>query len=134
MQNKSNKGRKSQMTIEFLIVVGLSIAISFGFLMVFSDVYKSILNDRRNNLFEDFGRGLQIEVNTAAQMKSGFEREIDIPEKLSGFEYDISLVSDTLVVEYENGVKAFIISNITGAFVKGINTIKNVNGTACLNC
>lgn len=126
--------KKSQVTIEFFVMIGMSMVVVFGFIFMFSEVYKDVLNEKRDNSFEDYGKSIQIEILTSSQMFEGYVREIKIPEKIDFFSFNISTISNTLVIEYLNGVVTYPIPNTTGDFVYGTNTIKNINGSVCINC
>ena len=65
-------------------------------LFVFKEIQEDINTDKRNNLFKDFSKSLQIEIQTASQVRPGYYREITIDQKLNGYEYSLSTGKNTL--------------------------------------
>ncbi|MBT3464878.1 hypothetical protein HOD20_02820 [archaeon] len=129
-----HNGKKSQMTFEFLTMIGMGMIVIYGFIFVFSEIRNDALIDKKNNAFLDFGKSLQIELTSASQMNKGYSRSIIIPEKISFSDYEINLTSNTMIIDYESGNSIFTIPDSSGQFIKGTNIISNVNGSICINC
>jgi hypothetical protein len=105
-----------------------------GFTVIFSELYQDNLSDKQNLLIEDFAYSVQNEFVIAIQTKPGYTRQFEVPTKLEGFSYDVSINSNMLVFEYGDNIFSLPIPKVQGNIVKGTNTIKNKNNTICLNC
>ena len=104
------------------------------FTVVFSELYQDNLRDKKRIIFEDYRYSLQNEFLIAKQTKPGYTRVFYIPQKLEGFDFEVSIINNILLLNYSDNVVYFSIPNITGYIQKGDNIITNQNNVLCLNC
>ena len=104
------------------------------FMVVFSELYQDNLSDKKRIIAEDFGYSLQNEFIIAGETKSGYSREFEIPTTLEGYEYEVYIVNNVLVINYTENVFALPIPEVTGDLKDGINRISHINNTICVNC
>jgi hypothetical protein len=104
------------------------------FMVIFSELYQDNLRDKKAILAQDFGYSLQNEFMMAAQARSGYSRTFDIPQNLEGFPYDVSIISNVLVINYTDNIFSLPIPEANGIIKKGTNIIANKNNTICINC
>jgi len=104
------------------------------FTVIFSELYQDNISDKKRILFEDYGYGLQNEFLMAKQTRPGYTRTFEIPQNLEGFDYQIRIINNVLILNYTVNTFQISIPNVTGNIIKGTNTIINENDTLCLNC
>ena len=125
---------RAQASVEFMFMIMFATAMIVIFMFVYSEMYQDSLREKQTILFSDFGASLQREMMTAAYAKEGYLRTLDIPEDLDGYDYEILVVQQTLIINASHASGAYIIPNSTGQFVKGQNTLRNIDGSICINC
>ena len=104
------------------------------FAAIFSELYQDNLRDKKRILFEDYGYGLQNEFIMAKQTRPGYTRTFEIPQNLEGFDFQVFIIKNVLLLNYSDNIIHLSIPNITGYVQKGTNVITNQNNTLCLNC
>jgi hypothetical protein len=77
---------------------------------------------------QDFGISLKNEITTASEMENGYIREIELPKKLSGKEYTITIDESLsgnsyIIVKSELNEMYFNIPKTTGTMGPGNNII-----------
>ncbi len=124
--------RKSEVTIEFISLVGFLLIIFIIVLIVIglknNDISTStIYSDaqRTSNLIAN-------EINFAASIR-GYYRVFEIPPKLvNNIEYSVSINTDFRLVEIKWDTKSvtsnIITNNVSGTINPGVNKIKNDGG------
>lgn len=87
------KARKGQAAAEFLVFTGLAIALLIIFLII--GLYFIDLSIQRETVqtAEDLARVVKNEINLAAIVENGYTRDVDLPAKLKGDDYYISIGS-----------------------------------------
>lgn len=120
--------------MEFMFMVMAATVAMIVFMTVFSDLYKDNMNDKKRLLAEDFGYYLQNEFKIASNAKEGYVRNFELPMKLEGYEYGVFVINDTLILNYTQGLLYFPVPSHEGNLAKGVNSIRNVNGSICVNC
>ena len=104
------------------------------FTVIFSELYQDNLRDKKRILFEDYGYALQNEFFMAKQTRPGYTRTFEVPQNLVGFDFQILIINNVLLLNYTDNIFPVSIPNITGYIQKGTNVIINENDTLCLNC
>jgi hypothetical protein len=104
------------------------------FVVIFSTLYQDNFDDKKRIISNDFGKSIQNEYIIAAGASSGYSRRFTIPNKLEGFDYNISSNDIQLSVSLDNAPLYYQIPKTVGNIKKGINIIENRNSTICLNC
>jgi hypothetical protein len=121
---------KAQVAVEFL-----TIFIIFIFVLLVSaylslskvmDINSAKASLDANGLLDQ----LSGEIETASLEGPGFSARVELPDRLSGYDYAIRTGSDSLAIDYRDSsyLRHLTINSVTGSFAKGLNTISNVNG------
>ncbi|MBN2458407.1 hypothetical protein JXB31_04735 [Candidatus Woesearchaeota archaeon] len=129
------KNRRSQVSNEFIILLGFSFLSLVIFLSIISDEIASISYQKEYRSIRDLGFSVQHEVMIAADVKEGYERHFTLPEKVNGFGYSISNTNRQIVLLSENkGIEqVFLIPYAEGNIVKGANCIRKTGGVIHIN-
>lgn len=104
------------------------------FISMLSELYGDNMSDKKRIIAEDYGMSLQQEFLLAQSSQPGYIREFEIYPKLEGYTYKASVVNTALIINYTEGMVIYKIPKVNGQLIVGINIIKNVNDTICLNC
>lgn len=130
---KHGKMQKAQILAEFIAFLAIGFFLSVMFASIIGSQIKDI-NDRKEiSLIRDFGISIKSEIDLAAQVTSGYERNFTVPNELDGVPYNISIVQSSLIVATGNKEIVFKIPNANGNIKKGPNTVRNQNGAIYLN-
>ena len=128
---------KSQSSMEF---ISLLIILLFIFTMLIGILAVKItdINKKRTELSgTDITEKIQREINLAAYVSDGYNRDFTLPQKVSKKEYNISIVNKTgkytLKVSTINNDFTRRTPYFEGEIQKGRNTIKKENGTIKIN-
>lgn len=127
--------RKSQIAIEFMLVLGMAIFIAMVFLAIISSDIKTMNQEKEYYSVRDFGQGLQQEFITASDVKDGYHRKIFLPQKIQGFDYSVSNTESSLFL-FSSQSKVehfFLIPAINGTLEKGYNVITKSGGIVYVN-
>ena len=117
-----------------MMVVAAS-AIIIALMGLFSHLYQNNYTDRERIIIKDFAYSIQNEFIMAAKSKSGYVRQIELPNKIEGINYNIAIYNESLL--FINSTNQYISSRIpttSGQVLVGQNTIKNINNSICINC
>lgn len=127
---------KGQASAEFMIVLMLMVALltvlSITSMIKTDEV--SINNMQREA--EDVLRNVGDKINTVYFEGDGFMTNVTIPDRILGFDYNISVNSKFIIIEAGHQTFSKVLfANVTNAgnFVKGTNNIKNVGGAIKIN-
>ena len=121
--------KKSQVSMEFLFLIGFVFVIAFGFILAASYQLKEFSDDHERKLVDDFGNGLKAELSLASVVYDGYERNVVLPEKISQeIDYTITMQNTGLAVTTEKYSYSAVIPKTTGSLAKGNNTIRKQNG------
>jgi hypothetical protein len=129
------KHEKAQSAIEFIILI----AGVFFFILALSAIFQQKIsqktNENRDLEMQELALAVQNELNIAAKASDGYSREFNIPQKIFGMDYDITLVGTAVYLNSTDGKHALSLStqNATGQFIKGTNLIRKVDGEILLN-
>ncbi len=121
---------KSQITIEFLIITGIFLlALIIGVFISFSKIQE--MREIQNDMSAlNFLNKVSDKLNTVFLEGNGFEANLTLPSTLSGFDYDLTIYSTTMILEINNKTyeKILLTGNISQNLSKGFNILKNENG------
>ena len=126
---------KAQISIEFLMIVVAATAIIISLMGLFSHLYQNNYVDRERIIIQDFAYSVQNEFIMAAKSKSGYVRNFELPNKIEGINYDVSIMNSSLL--FINSTNQYVSSRIpttSGQIIFGQNVIKNINNSICINC
>ena len=82
--------KKSQIAIEFLILLAMSFFIIISFMIIIVSISKTNARIQSFSDIDDLGKSLQQEVMLASQLEDGYIRKINVPVTLNGLDYNIS--------------------------------------------
>jgi len=126
--------KKAQGGIEFIII--------FSFVLFFFVLFFTIIQSNQNEknkenediLFQNIALDVRDEINIAAGASDGYFREFEIPEKILGKDYEISVTnSGNVYLESESYATSFRSSKVNGILKKGTNNITKKDGEVFIN-
>lgn len=129
--------RKSEASIEFMMIIGMLSLFFVAFLGITSESNRDI---SESTVFAITGNVLGTvvnEINTAASIE-GYYREFYIPDTVSGITYNVTIFPTLRLVKVEladgrNSISNIITGNVAGNVNPGTNFIENSNGTVRIN-
>lgn len=126
---------KAQSSTELLILVGAMLVIFITLLFAFEQNISLKTNEQRLFQFEELGLFVKNEIEIAANARDGYQRNFQIPEKVVGKEYNITLVEEQVYIQTLDGKISLAVpaQNVTGQILKGQNIIRKVSGEILLN-
>lgn len=108
-------GKKSQVAMEFLILIGFLTVFTFGFIVAAGVQFKDFSDSQKINLVKEMGESVKSEIGLASTVKEGYRREIFLPDKIDGaIGYNISAANSTLIIRAENYEFSAVIPKIEG--------------------
>ncbi len=124
------KNKKSQASIEFLILIGIMTIISVLVLAVLGNYSDRTATAIEETIFKDYGNYLQSEIITASQVNDGYIRKITLPNSIHGYEYTISNTNKSFkIISERSNIEFFYdIPKISGTLKKGENIIRKKEG------
>jgi hypothetical protein len=121
--------KKSQMAIEFVVLIGMGILISTLVIVVIFQMNTDRNQEKIELKMKDFGYSLQNEIILASEMNEGYMRNFTLPEKVEYTDYNISIyVGRSLMVDYANRRLYYRIPQTNGTIMKGNNQLYNFQG------
>jgi uncharacterized protein (UPF0333 family) len=124
------QAKKTQITMEFLLLIGFIFIITIGFIIAAGIQMKNFSDESKKELVKDFGLYLKKEIDVASVVKDGYKREISLPEKIDGkIDYSIMMENYTLIVFTDVYDFSSIVAKTNGTFDQGKNIITKINGT-----
>jgi len=131
---QSQKSKKAQSAIEFLILVGAMLLIFLSILLVFQKNLTVKSSEQRIIEVQELAISLQNELDIAAGATDGYSRSFQLPIKVIGQNYNISIQSGLVYIQTADDIfLALSAQNVTGQPTQGTNTIRKVNGEILLN-
>ena len=124
---------KSQSASEFMILAGFLLILFLIILSVVSYNSSSITKKKEILLGEDIVTKAQKEINLAARVLDGYQREFRLPNKLGSRDYNISIQENEIIVSTTTQDFWRVIPSVQGNLTKGINKINKTNGTIYVN-
>ncbi|MGC9309337.1 MAG: hypothetical protein ACP5D2_01425 [Candidatus Nanoarchaeia archaeon] len=129
------KSHKAQTTVEFLAIVGFILLVSISILGAIQYSRSEKIREKTDIAVNDLARTIQSEINLAFESSNGYEREFELPEKVMGKEYNVTLVDGLVYVNTldEKHAVALSIPEISGDIRVGINKIERKNNQVYIN-
>ena len=126
-------GSKSQISVEFLMLIGLAaiIAIAFQYVSLSQIIDFKSINEKE--AVKDVAIKIQREILLATSVEDGYVRTFEIPDKLGDANYTITLQNSTLTVQSKEGLYFVRVTKISGNLSKGYNTINKTGGVINVN-
>jgi len=125
----------AQSALEFVILVG---AVLFFFVIFLFGIQQNIEQRSSENIdatLKETAFSVQNELNLAFQSLDGYYRTFDLPERLLGLDYEISVTGDGIYIRTtdEENALALSVSDTIGDLVKGTNVVRREGGKVYLN-
>jgi hypothetical protein len=125
--------KKSQITMEFMLLIGFVLVISLSFLAVAGELFQNFRESEKKSLIDDFGSSIKKELDLASVVKEGYKRTITLPEKIDGsINYSIENKNVTLIIRSDDDEFSWVIPNTVGTLKKGENVISKVNNSVSI--
>lgn len=99
---------KSQISVEFLVIMIAALFIFVILLQVYSSRAEEVRLMREHTVAEHFVQRISWAINNVYLGGEGTKTKITIPTKIRGrIDYNISLYESVLYIEWENGFKSY---------------------------
>ena len=122
--------KKSQMAIEFVMLVGIAILIATLVVIAIYDMNKDRNTEKIDMKMKDFGYSIQNEIILASEMNEGYTRNVTLPDKVEYTDYNVSIYSNRLLaINYTGRILYYKIPQTNGTIVKGENMLYNYEGS-----
>jgi len=126
------KNKKSQSTIEFIGVFSIFLILTSTFYLLFINYSNNIIKKRAYFQTENLLELISSKINTVVLEGDGYKTILDVPHKLLGSDYNITIEGNVLVLTLDKyGIsltKEFLPVNISGKLKKGTNNLENFKG------
>lgn len=127
--------KKSQSSIEFIILVGFVLLFFIIFFLVIQINIGDKIKERKNLAVKEIAFAIQDEINLASKSTDGYQRRFKIANKIGEEDYYAKIIDGIIYVKTSDGKNAIAlpVSNVTGDILKGDNLIRKENGGIYLN-
>lgn len=130
----SKLNKKTQFTIEFVILITFMLIVFLGFFAIVSYRLIKMEEAEKQQAAENIASFVFNEITLAKSVNNGYERTFKIPKKINGGSYNIKVIDNRELVvnylEYEHVL--FLPENVEGNVATGLNKIKKINGVVYL--
>src|SRR3989344_125196 len=111
---------KSQISMKFIMVISLFFLFFTGFLALTHSQYSELNDERDYAMMTDLASSIRNEVLMASKVRNNYIRNFEIPYKVNGKDYNISLEKDVLTIENEEkkSVTIALPADIKGKFIE----------------
>ena len=130
---KFHISKKSQISLEFIIFLGLASFIGIIFTLMSISEARNIGITKEAVLIKEVAHKIKSEVNLASVSLDGYVRSFTLPEKINNKLYNAEIKNNTLTVSTEGSAYHLKILNATGNIKIGKNYIKRTNGLVQIN-
>ena len=133
MKNKSEK--KSQSSIEFIILVGFMLFFFTLFFIAIQSNISSTSESREVTMIKEIALTVQNEINLAYKSSDGYSRKFKLPEKIANQDYTLIIEEEDVYIKTADNkiALALPVIPVTGNINKGENQIRKENDTVYLN-
>ena len=125
--------KKSQVSMEFMILAGISIFVLTIILGIVANESYNINKEKSEMAGEDLVAKAQKEITLASRVSDGYYREFSLPYRLGNKEYSIRISENRVIISTKQQDFWRTIPSAEGTFMKGNNTINKTNGIIYLN-
>ena len=121
---------KSQVSVEFLILVSVLILISVVLTSVLVPLKIASTSEKLDEEANQLCKSIAFEIDTAFNLGSGYERSFFLPEKIIGRDYEVAVQNHSIWITIDNKAWScnIIVEKIHGNVKPGWNKINNTNG------
>ena len=129
------KSQNAQFAIEFIILISFMFIIFLGFTAIITSKILNARESGRQQAAEDIAALAKNEIELARSVSDGYARAFNLPAKIEGNSYGISIIDNReLVVNYlDKEYVLFLEDNVRGNINSGGNTIRKENGIVYVN-
>ena len=128
-------GKRAQVAIEFLIIIGAVVFFVSIFLLAIQNSQQEKTYQQQNIQLKEIALTVQNEINLASESSDGYVREFIIPKTAGSQEYQITLDLGIVYIKTTDNKHALTlpVQEVTGNINKTQNTIQKINGQILLN-
>ncbi|NOZ80698.1 MAG: hypothetical protein GXP63_03410 [DPANN group archaeon] len=126
------KGNRSQIVIEYMLLVAMGFALLLIFTAAFQGRYQDIARKQEQNQLDSVSLALEKEMLLAAKVESGYERYFTIPDLLGSKAVSVDNTDKEVIIRAGERERSFITPQIRGTLHVGTNRIRNIDGTVCI--
>lgn len=122
---------KSQVSVEFIVLVSMLILIFIAFLLSSSSIKFRLIGIKSEIEAKELCDDIASEINHAVRAGNGYERRFYVKDSFYGVSnFNISIEGNSVFMDWdEKSVSSSIITNnVVGNVSKGWNKINNTNG------
>lgn len=116
--------RLGQLSMEFIILLGMLIVMMLAFLLIISELSRDKMEEKAMDVLKDLGISVQNEIILASNVREGYTRTVIIPDRIEGVPINITSETSWLYTEYHGKIQIFRIPNITGEPFSGPGTYR----------
>ena len=125
--SKSSNSR-GQIALEFMILTATSLLFMFVLLIVLGKISADNNEVQKNKALQDLGTSIQQELSSASEMEYGYHRPLELPSKVEGQEYNITIETggsgnSYLVIASGKSEFLYQVPETTGTLSPGRNII-----------
>ena len=119
--------KKTQISVEFIIIFTLVFFALIGFIYIINIRLSDISEKQELMLMRNLANNIKSEVIIASSVNNNYLRRFDIPTKIKGKEYNMSIDNDELIIELienDHVVREYFTVfpvHVKGTFVEDIN-------------
>lgn len=119
--------------MEFITVIGFLMVMLVLFSLAAGSRLMDLLGEKEYVLARNLVHEAKAELTLAAELESGYNRTFTLPQTLEGTDYTISLSNSTITLATQSFVIESSTIDVSGALVKGNNTITKKGNAIRLN-
>jgi hypothetical protein len=128
------KSSKSQMALEFVLLLGFLIIMMTIVIILVFQVNRDKIEEKIDIKMRDFAITVQNEIIYASEMNYGYNREFKLPVKVENTEYEITVQNNNKInLNYNNKTYYYKIPEVNGDFITGTNKIIKTESEILLN-
>jgi hypothetical protein len=127
--------RKSQSSIEFVILVGFILFFFVIFLLIIQENLSVKKYQSQSFEIKELALNIQNELNLALEASEGYQRQFRIPAQIAGLDYEVNITQGMVYIRTQNQKHALAlpVPDSVGDVSKGVNIIKKQNGMIRIN-
>ena len=131
----SFKKKNGQSAIEFMILIGATLAFFIAFLVALETQQTDQILEKRNSAVKEIALTVQSEIAIASAARDGYQRTFTLSPDIYSLPYNITIVNDLVYIQTLNGKHTIALSvkNVSGQPIIGKNTIRKSSGGVFLN-
>lgn len=124
---------KAQISAEFFVLLGILFLIAVAFGIASLGQLSDFRLKKEDEAVKDVALKIQKEILIAAAVEDGYVRQFELPDKIDGADYSLTIQNSTIAVESENSYYFAPIPKVIGNASKGANVINKTGGVVYIN-